>query len=330
MQMTAAKKTTPPKPHWVFLHGWGSDSRTWEPLCNLLPGHHSFIDLPGFGSAATDTSNLDSFLAQTGAQLPEDCWLAGWSLGGMLAAQLAARLPHKVRGLVTIASNAVFVARPDWPEAMAQATFEQFYADFERDALATWTRFCALQALGDSKRKQVTQYFRQQTPPQPEREAAWRQGLRWLKMLDNRQVLAELTVPQYHLFGANDALVPASAAEHLRQLRLPSSIVETFPDYGHAPQLANPELIAQKLKDWLAPPLDKRRIARSFGDAAATYDRFAHIQRRVAGDLYEFCPTFSGFVLDLGCGDAHLTARLREGFTFYHYQLLVLATALLR
>ena len=299
-----------PTHNWVFLHGWGSDSRTWQPLCDLLPGRHTFIDLPGFGSALADTLDLDSFLTQTGAQLPQNCVLVGWSLGGMLATQLAHRNPEKVSALITIASNAVFVAREAWPEAMDRATFNQFYGDFEREASATWTRFCALQALGDSKRKQVAQHLREQKPPQPEREAAWQQGLRWLERLDNRQLLAERTVPQYHLFGATDALVPAVAANHLRQLLPSSAMVEVLPAAGHAPHLADPELIAQKLKNWLAPPLDKRRIARSFGEAAATYDRFAQIQRRVAADLYNLCPTFDGAVLDLGCGTGFMAEQL--------------------
>lgn len=310
--MIADNKTTPPTPHWVFLHGWGSDSRTWQPLCDVLPGRHTFIDLPGFGSASADTLDLDAFLTQTGAQLPEDCWLVGWSLGGMLAAQLAHRYPLRVRGLVTIAANAVFVARADWPEAMEPATFAQFYSDFEEDAAATWARFCALQALGDSKRKLVAQHLRQQTPPQAEPKAAWCEGLRWLESLDNRQCLAELTIPQYHLFGAVDALVPAAAADHLRQIVPPTALVDVLPHTAHAPHLADPQAIAQKLRDWCAPPLDKRRIARSFGEAAGTYDQFAHIQRRVAADLHEFCPSFRGTVLDLGCGTGYMAELLRE------------------
>src|SRR5690606_14927269 len=68
-----------------------------------------------------------------------------------------------------------------------------------------------------------------------------------------------------------------------------------------------------KLRDWCASPLDKRRIARSFGDAAATYDQFAHIQRRVAADLHELCPSFTdGSVLDLGCGTGYMAERLLQ------------------
>ncbi len=317
--------------NWVFLHGWGSDSSQWQPLCRLLPGEHHVVDLPGFGDAGVEPVELDAFLSQVSARLPQRCMLVGWSLGGMLAAQLAQRNPGKIKGLATIASNAVFVARDDWPEAMEAATFNQFYGDFEQDPAATWTRFCALQALGDSKRKVVTQHLRQQSPPSTETATAWLQGLRWLEILDNRQVLTELAMPQYHLFGANDALVPVSAADHLRTLS-PQILVEVLPGSGHAPHLADPQLVAQKLKDWLAPPLDKRRIARSFGGAAATYDRYAHIQRRVAADLREFCPRFTGAapVLDLGCGTGYMAEGLAHSVDAPNLLLADLAPPMLK
>lgn len=300
-------------PPLVFLHGWGSDSSLWQPLCQLLPGQHYFVDLPGFGNFDSKLLDLDTFLAQVAEQLPHNCYLVGWSLGGMLAAQLARR-SDRVRGLVTIASNAVFVARPDWPEAMEPATFAQFLADFANTPVETWTRFCALQTLGDSKRKIVATLLRQQSAPTSVNHVTWLQGLHWLEQLDNRQILAELSIPQLHLLGAGDALVSAVAASRLRDLLPVTAEIEVLSDRGHAPHLSDPETVAARLKEFFVPRLDKRRIARSFGDAAATYDRFAHIQRRVAADLRAFCPSFEidAPVLDLGCGTGYMAELLQE------------------
>lgn len=303
-------------PPLVFLHGWGSDSSLWQPLCQLLPGQHNFVDLPGVGNFDSELPDLDTFLTQVAEQLPHNCYLVGWSLGGMLAAQLARR-SDRVRGLVTIASNAVFVARPDWPEAMEPATFAQFLADFANTPVETWTRFCALQTLGDSKRKIVATLLRQQSAPTSVNHVAWLQGLRWLEQLDNRQILAELSIPQLHLLGAGDALVPATAASRLRDLLPVTAEIEVLSDRGHAPHLSDPETVAARLKEFFVPRLDKRRIARSFGDAAATYDHYAHIQWRVAADLREFGPRFASGapVLDLGCGTGYMAeGLLRSGY----------------
>lgn len=297
--------------HWVFIHGWGSDSRLWAPLCAHLPGHHHFIDLPGFGSAPEDPVDVDLFLSQAAERLPEQCVLVGWSLGGMLATQLAVRYPAKIGGLITLASNAVFVERPDWPAAMPAAAFTQFLADFCEQAQSTWSRFCALQAVGDHNRKHVLRALQQQTPPTAAVEAAWQQGLSWLAELDNRAALAELRMPQLHILGEADALVPAACAAALAD-RVPSAGVQVLKAVGHAPHLSDPPKVAALIQHWRYPPIDKALIARSFSDAATRYDEFAHVQRRVARDLAALCPALStqAKVLDLGCGTGFVAQLL--------------------
>lgn len=299
---------------WVFIHGWGSDSRLWAPLCERLPGDRHFIDLPGFGAAAADAFDLEAFLDRIAAQLPDNCMLLGWSLGGMIATQLAWRYPHKVRALITLATNAVFVVREDWPYAMAQSTFNQFLDDFQRDPQETWSRFCALQAMGDGNRKQVLKALRDQAPPDAATLAAWRNGLDWLEQLDNRKALAQIRLPQLHLLGAGDALVPAACMQPMADLVRANGRVELLTGLGHAPHLSNPAQVAAVIHSWLYPPIQKSLIAHSFGQAAARYDQYAHVQQRVARDLVQFSPAFCADdrVLDLGCGTGFVAQMLTE------------------
>gem|GEM_PF-6462899 len=58
-----AKMITSNNPPLVFLHGWGSDSSLWQPLCQLLPGQHNFVDL------------RDS-------EMWMSCWKRLWKAGG--------------------------------------------------------------------------------------------------------------------------------------------------------------------------------------------------------------------------------------------------------
>lgn len=299
---------------WVFIHGWGSDSRLWAALCERLPGEHHFIDLPGFGAAAADVFDPDVFIDRIATQLPDNCILLGWSLGGMIVTQLAWRYPHKVRALITLAANAVFVAREDWPQAMAQSTFNPFLDDFQRDPQETWSRFCALQALGDGNRKPVLKALKEQTPPGAATHAAWRNGLDWLAQLDNRKALAEIRLPQLHLLGAGDALVPAACAQPLADLLPIIGRAELLAGLGHAPHLSDPVQVAAVIHSWLYPPIQKSLIAHSFGQAAARYDQYAHVQQKVARDLVQFSPAFCADdrVLDLGCGTGFVAQMLAE------------------
>jgi malonyl-CoA O-methyltransferase len=297
---------------WVFIHGWGSDSSLWRSLCELLPGQHHFVDLPGYGGAAADSADLEYFLVRVAGKLPDNCILLGWSLGGMIATQLAGLYPHKIRALVTLATNAVFVAREGWSQAMAQSTFTGFLADFREDPVSTWSRFCALQSLGDGHRKQVLKLLKEQVPPSADTHTAWLEGLNWLTLLDNRELLSRLQIPQLHLLGAGDSLVPAACAPALAGLLPANGRVEVLAELGHAPHLSDPARVATVLRQWLYPPIDKSRIAHSFGQAASRYDQYAHVQRRVARDMVNFCPIFGPGerVLDLGCGTGFVAQLL--------------------
>ncbi|MFH7422752.1 transporter, partial [Pseudomonas syringae pv. tagetis] len=71
-----------------------------------------------------DSCDLPDWLDDLDANLPHNAWLGGWSLGGMLAAALAARRGEGCSGLLTLASNACFVTRGAWPNAMAAQDFD--------------------------------------------------------------------------------------------------------------------------------------------------------------------------------------------------------------
>ncbi|MFV8780983.1 malonyl-ACP O-methyltransferase BioC [Microbulbifer sp. SA54] len=305
--------------HIVFLHGWGGDSRCWAPLLGELAGVAQAchcIDLPGFGKRATDGwPDTETLLAELEAELPEHCLLVGWSLGGMLAAQLAAR-SHKVRALVTIAANGCFVARETWP-GMAPAVFEQFCSAQRSDPVKNWQRFCGLQARGDSAMRSLLKMLKSWQPETV--PASWDPALECLGQLDNRAALSRLSVPALHIFGAEDALVPVEAAAQLRGLGCQVEIVEGA---GHCPHLGNPGAVAGLLKRMLAEPdqapLEKTAVARAFGRAAASYDAAAHLQRAVCRQLLGRVDALGGGqprrILDLGSGTGFGSALLRRRF----------------
>lgn len=69
--------------------------------------------------------------------------------------------------------------------------------------------------------------------------------------------------------------------------------------------------------------LDKRRIADSFGRAAATYDQAAAFQRTVGGNLLQRLPDRfePADIVDLGCGTGHFTRLLEQRFAGSVYGL---------
>ena len=68
----------------ILLPGWGLNGAVLQPLAEAL-GSNMQVQVPALPrlSSAAEADWLD----ELDTRLPHDCWLAGWSLGGMLASQ---------------------------------------------------------------------------------------------------------------------------------------------------------------------------------------------------------------------------------------------------
>ena len=132
----------------VLLPGWGLGSAPLEPLAAALQGLDERLRVQIEPLPAPGSADLDEWLDELDSALPEDVWLGGWSLGGMLAAELAARRGERCCGLLTMASNVCFVARDDWPQAMPVSTFAEFQAACAANPAVCLKRFSVLCAQG--------------------------------------------------------------------------------------------------------------------------------------------------------------------------------------
>ena len=90
----------------VLLHGWGMSSHIWHDWLPSLRryAHVTLIDLPGYGgSKPISKLSLDDLLPQYLEHLPSKAIYLGYSLGGMLATQIAYRFPERVSVLISLA-----------------------------------------------------------------------------------------------------------------------------------------------------------------------------------------------------------------------------------
>lgn len=330
----------------VLLHGWSSNSEIWRRLLPPLRrwANVTLIDLPGCSPIDSDGFDgaLAKVLAAVLAQTPQRAVYVGWSLGGQLATLLAQQVPDRVAAVVTLTSNPRFVASGEWP-GMASDTFADFGTLFEQAPVKALQRFDVLQCLGSKLRDRRSLLAELQTARgerAPQRQLAF--GLGWLAQLDLVDVLADLQLPQLHLLGSEDSLVPIELAQRLNDL--PASVAplqtETLPGATHAALLECPELIGERVQAFLSARallgpardqtsnLDKAEVAASFSRAAAAYDSVAALQRDVGLSLLERCPaqeTVSGRLLDLGSGTGYFCQALRDRFPTAEYLGLDLA-----
>jgi len=229
-------------PALVLVHGWGFGSDVWLPLLEPLQQsfHLHLIDLPGYGRAKTAESgawDLNALMAEFVMEVSESAIWCGWSLGGMLAAHYAKFQPERVEAVLTIASNPVFVANQDWPNAMPHQVFADFVKALSDHPQTTLNRFAGLVTQGAASSRADLRLLKPllQNAPTPEHLMA---SLLLLSKMDLRRVIAEIKVPQCHIFGEKDALIPIAAA-HASQGLNPQAAIKIIAGASHIPWISD-------------------------------------------------------------------------------------------
>ncbi|MGC3965000.1 MAG: alpha/beta fold hydrolase [Rhodocyclaceae bacterium] len=226
----------------TLLHGWGYRPAVWDGLIAHLgaEAHAPALTPPGGDLAEWADSIADDLAPGT--------TLVGWSLGAMLAMQIAARRLDLVGRLVLIGATPRFVTSHDWPHGLDATTVAAFSEGFARQPARTLQRFVALQVMNDAARGTIAPLLQSAlADPQIEAEALAR-GLHILAESDLRTTLPAHATPTLLVHGRHDALMPVAAAQWLAErLKARLEIVE---DAGHAPHASNPARIAERIRSF--------------------------------------------------------------------------------
>lgn len=223
----------------ILLPGWAFGPAALEPLAEVLREREPRLQVDIAPLPVLERP--EAWLDELDARLPADSWLAGWSLGGMLATQLAARRDDACPGLITLCSNPCFRSRADWPTAMPAEVFDAFEAAFRLGPDDTLKRFGLLCSRSAFDPRTLARQLQVSLLDQP--QAVFAAGLGLLAELDGRAALQRYVGPQLHLFAGGDALVPPAAAEALLAW-LPDVEVDVLANASHGLPLERAEDVA--------------------------------------------------------------------------------------
>lgn len=235
----------------VLLHGWGLNAEVWQNIIPALRSHFRLhrVDLPGYGRSSGFTAlSLEEMaeivLAQP--QVPERAIWLGWSLGGLVAGQIALTHPERVQALVSVTSSPCFTARENWP-GIKPDVLSGFQHMLNADFQKTVERFLALQTLGTEHARHDARLLKSVVLelPFPDVEVL-NGGLQILKTADLREPLASLALPHWRIYGQLDGLVPRKIVNVLDEL-WPQSISHILPKAAHAPFISHAEIFCQLL-----------------------------------------------------------------------------------
>jgi len=239
-----------------LLHGWALNSRVWDHVVNNLKEHWlvTTVDLPGHGKSKPPESgdyNIDVLTHEVSQLINEASVIVGWSLGGMVALNLACRYPDLVDKLVLVASTPQFINSNDWRCAIDKAILDGFAADLVKDYRATVMRFLAIQTLGSEQSKQAVREMREKVfiNGEPHLDSLTK-GLTILRESNLRNEARQIRCPTLIMLGEKDTLIPVCSAELTRQL-IPDCKISIVAGAGHAPFISHPGQFMQSLTEFL-------------------------------------------------------------------------------
>ncbi|MEA5418294.1 alpha/beta hydrolase [Spirulina sp. CCNP1310] len=254
----------------LCLHGHPGSGRAMGVFTEALAPHYRTLapDLRGYGhsqvrepfSMAAHVTDLEALLAQEGI---DRCLLLGWSLGGILAMELALRAPHRYPGLILIGT----AARPrgkhppvsGWELAATgiAALLNSLKPGWQWN-IDTFGRRSLLRHLIHQQTPTPYGYLAQagtaayiQTSRHAHRalNAALKQGYNRL------EDLPRLTMPALMLAGAEDVHITAAASQETAAA-LPHCDWSCFPDTAHLLPWEMPETVTTLIRDWLTAHRD--------------------------------------------------------------------------
>jgi len=239
------------RPALTFVPGWGQSSRVWYNQSAYFSTDWpvQLLNLPGHGHAPD--APVEYWMDALRDALPDrPCILAGWSLGGMLAMQLALRWPERLAGLVLVSSTPCFRVKTDWEQGCSDEQFHAFEQALERDSAKLTGYFFTLMLRGEAVSRArfhtiAKEAVDRRHPPSPE---ALRSGLALLDALDLRAQLANISIPVMVIHGTHDQVTPVGAGHYLAG-HIPDASLHTMA-CGHAPHLTQDKIFNQYLERW--------------------------------------------------------------------------------
>ncbi len=217
----------------VLLSGWAHGEQALGPLTELgTPGPIVCLSLAS-SDVGVEAEGVSTYALTVSNHLDrwgEPGWLIGWSTGGVVALETAARYPEKVAGLVLLSATARFCSADGYPSGVKPGLLRAMIRGLMKNPGAVISDFIsrALHPLevGPEVLARRTQEALSEGP------ASLLRGLQYLAAADLRPDLSSIFLPCLIIHGMKDMIVPWEAGRYLAS-NLAHSRIELLPSTGH-------------------------------------------------------------------------------------------------
>ncbi|MBN1563616.1 MAG: alpha/beta hydrolase [Anaerolineae bacterium] len=232
-------------PPLILIHGAGASRLDWPPDLRRLPGIRVItLDLPGHGkSTGPSRTDLETYAADVCALLDalqiERAIIAGHSMGGGVAQQIALTDPHRVAGLILLGTSSKLPVAP----GLTQRIMADTEAAIEWLIAAAW---------GKNVPDAVKDLGRQRLSATP--SAVMRDDYIACQSFDVREQLSQITVPTLVIAAREDQMLRLAFSATLAE-RIPNATLMIIENAGHMFPLEQSQAVAHIIAEWLSENL---------------------------------------------------------------------------
>ncbi|RJR30053.1 alpha/beta hydrolase [Candidatus Microgenomates bacterium] len=212
----------------VVLHGWGHNKQIWEQFVSKFPDAIA-LDMPGFGAEklVPDSWGVSEYANWVEKRISKyiNVILIGHSFGGRVAAEISAKSPKYLKGLVLTGAPCVY--RPSLKTKL-KIKFYKVFKVFLPNSVRRLFYSGDLKTAGE-----LEQIFRK------------------VVVYDQSGQLAKIKINTLLLWGEKDDQVPVNIARKMHRL-IDNSELKTIENAGHNVFLDKPDLFYGYIKKFIS------------------------------------------------------------------------------
>ncbi|WP_017727661.1 alpha/beta fold hydrolase [Halalkalibacterium ligniniphilum] len=221
----------------MLLPGWGMDAAVWFSICEGLEGplEFLFIDWQEICSAAEFKARA---ARELNAHKDQEVMIIGWSLGSLVAIELAAEYPCSVSRLILFGATSKFTIEGDytygWDTRMVERMRHRLIKDKEATLNDFYKRMFSLTEQQEQRHltfseEIVNKHFQNKDVP------SLLHGLDYLIKIDNRSKLSMISTPLLLIHGEEDSICPPQASSYIAENHGGITKLALLSKVGHMP-----------------------------------------------------------------------------------------------
>lgn len=242
----------------VFLSGWAAGPEVWLEQeqyftsCDTFKiSYHLGIDAP-FAEQQSFSLYARAAIEAINRECDSRVILAGWSLGALVALELALLAPERIQALIIAGGTGRFTSAEGYDGGLRAVLAERMQKKLARNPEQTLHEFYSQMFTAREHEEGLMEQF---LKIRKMVGLNWSQnelagGLDYLLTQDLRESLGEVKAPAIILHGTDDWICSEAAGRYLHA-RLGCSQLHLLPGCGHMPFLSSAKVFNELVGRWL-------------------------------------------------------------------------------